>query len=91
MGGFKLNDHPWGGYGYFLESHNKNGLKHYENNLKQLKTASINIPWAYIQEGLLSGGFLRLRFGGLIFGRAYFFFVGGGGGLLSEFYSRSNA
>ena len=21
-GGFKLNDHPWGGYGYFLESHN---------------------------------------------------------------------
>ena len=20
-GGFKLNDHPWGGYGYFLESH----------------------------------------------------------------------
>ena len=28
-------------------------------------------------EGLLSEGFLRLRFGGLIFGRAYF---GGGGG-----------
>ena len=22
-GGFKLNDHPWGGYGYFRESHNK--------------------------------------------------------------------
>ena len=28
---------------------------------------------------------MRLRFGGLIFGRAYFFFLGGGG-LLSEFY-----
>ena len=23
-GGFKLNDHPWGGYGYFLESHIRN-------------------------------------------------------------------
>jgi len=20
-GGLKLNDHPWGGYGYFLETH----------------------------------------------------------------------
>ena len=29
-------------------------------------------PWAYIREGLLSEGYLRLRFGGLIFGRAYF-------------------
>ena len=36
------------------------------------KTASTNSPWAYIWEGLLSEGFLRLRFGGLIFGRAYF-------------------
>ena len=33
-------------------------------------------PWAYIREGLLSEGFLCLRCGGLIFGRAYF---GGGG------------
>ena len=31
---------------------------------------------------------MHLRFGGLIFGRAFFFFFleGGGGGLLSEFY-----
>ena len=35
----------------------------------------------YIREGLLSEGFLRLSFGGLIFGTAsLFFFVGGGGG-----------
>ena len=27
-------------------------------------------------------GYLHLRFGGLIFGRAYFFFGGGGGGLI---------
>ena len=38
-----------------------------------IKTASTNSPWAYIREGLLSEGYLRLRFGGLIFGRAYFF------------------
>ena len=47
---------------------------------KQLKTANSNSPWAYIREGLLSEGYLRLRFGGLIFGRAIFFFCGGGGG-----------
>ena len=40
-----------------------------------------NSPWAYIREGLLSEGYLCLRFGGLIFGRAYFW-----EGLLSEFY-----
>ena len=58
----------------------KSGLKHfYENNLKQFKTASTNRPWAYIREGLLLEG-LCLRFGGLIFGRAYS--VGGGGGLI---------
>ena len=50
-----------------------------------------NSRWAYIRERLLSEGYLRLRFEGLIFGRAYyyFFFLGGGGrggGLLSEFY-----
>ena len=44
------------------------------------KIASTNSPWAYIWEGLLSEGFLRLRFGGLIFGRAYIW-----EGLLSEF------
>ena len=36
-----------------------------------IKTASTNTPWAYIREGLL---YLRLRFWGLIFGRAYFLF-----------------
>ena len=46
-----------------------------------IKTSSTNSPWAYIWEDLLSEGFVRLRFGGLIFGRAYFF-----GGLLLEFY-----
>ena len=51
-----------------------------KNSLKQLKTASTNSPWAYIQEGLLLEGFLRLRFRGLIFGRAYFWRR-----LLSEF------
>ena len=49
-----------------------------------IKTASTNSPWAYIREGLLLQGYLRLRFGGLIFGRASFFW--GEGGLLSEFY-----
>ena len=48
------------------------------------KTASTNSPWTYIWEGLLSKRFLLLRFGGIIFWRAYFFFfffggVGGGG------------
>ena len=47
------------------------------------KTASTNSPWAYIREGLLSEGFLRLRFGGFIFGRAYFFLGGWGRDLLS--------
>ena len=37
-----------------------------------IKTGSTNGPWAYIREGLLSEGYLRLRFGGLICGRAYF-------------------
>ena len=34
--------------------------------------ANSNSPWVYIREGLLLEGYLRLRFGGLIFGRAYF-------------------
>ena len=42
--------------------------------------------WAYIREGLLSEGYLRLRFGELIFGREglffYFFFWRRGGGLI---------
>ena len=32
----------------------------------------VNSPWAYIREGLLSEGCLHLRFGGLIFGGAYY-------------------
>ena len=46
-----------------------------------IKTANSNSSWAYIWEGLLSEGYLRLKFGGLIFRRAFL-----GGGLLSEFY-----
>ena len=38
-----------------------------------IKTVSTNSPWACIREGLLSAGFVRLIFGGLIFGRAYLF------------------
>ena len=45
---------------------------------KQPKTANTN---SHGRKGLLSDGFLRLRFAGLIFGRAYFWM-----GLLSEFY-----
>ena len=63
--------------------------KHYENSLKQLKTASTNSPWAYIWEGFIIGRIfvseIEVGGGGLIFGRAYFcfcFFWGGGGGLL---------
>ena len=37
-----------------------------------MKTVSTKSPWAYIWEGLLSEGYLRLRCGGLIFRRAYF-------------------
>ena len=44
------------------------------------KTASTNSPWAYVWEGLLSEGFLCLRFEGFIFRGAYFW------GGLSEFY-----
>ena len=53
-----------------------------------MKTASTKSLWAYIREGLVSEGYLRLRFGGLIFASAYFFC--GGGGLLSEFYGMAN-
>ena len=33
---------------------NKNSLKHKDNSLKQLKTASTNSLWGYFREGLLS-------------------------------------
>ena len=50
---------------------NKNSLKHEDTNLNQLKTANPNSLWAYFWEGLLLEGYLCLRFGGFIFGRAY--------------------
>ena len=66
----------------------------HKNATKQPKTANPNSPWAYIQEGLLSAGFLRMRFRELIFGRGYFYFYsfllweeGVGKSLLSKFNS----
>ena len=41
----------------FFVFDNKSSLKHYENSLKQLKTASTNSPWAYIRESLLPEDF----------------------------------
>ena len=52
-------------------------LKHYENGLKQLALTVHGLLFG----SLLSEVFLRLRFGGLIFGRSYFW-----GSLLSELY-----
>ena len=51
----------------------------------RLTLAMEHSRWAYFGEGLLSEGYLRLRIGGLIFGRVYFW-----RGLLSEFYGISN-
>ena len=54
--------------------------KHYENSLKQLKTASTNSPWAYIWEGFIIGRIFVSEIevgGGLIF--VFVFFLGGGG------------
>ena len=56
-------------------------FKHGDNSLKHLKTSNPDSPWAYIREGLLSEGYLRLRFweagrglfsGELSFERAYY-------------------
>ena len=56
-----------------MEGHVIGGNFAFQNGLGlTIKTANYNSPWAYIQEGLLSEGYLRLRFGGLIFGRAYY-------------------
>ena len=56
---------------------NNNSLKHYENSLKQLKTANTNSPWACIL-----GAYYRKDFASEIWegvgGRG-----GGGGGLFS--------
>ena len=65
----------------FLEGLIIGGNFAFQNGLDlTMKTVSTNSPWAYIWEGLLSEGYLRLRFGGLIFGRTYFGGGGGGGG-----------
>ena len=48
----------------------------YENKLRQLQAARTNSPMGlYIRGSLLSEGFLRLRFGGFIFRKAYFLFL----------------
>ena len=52
---------------------NKNNEKHKDDNLNQCKTANPNRSWAYIWEGLLSEGYLRLRFGGTFFREGSFF------------------
>ena len=75
--GLFLGELIFGGTYYWVGLDNKNSLKHKDNSLKQLKTASPNSPWANIWEGLLSEGHFCLRFGGLVFWR----------GLLSEFCS----
>ena len=99
-----MNEHSFGngnsvwnfafqnGFGLYLSIKTaKNTTKTALNSSKQLTATG---PWAYIREGLLSEGYLRLRFWGLNFGKAYlfihlciylfisfsFFFLGGGGG-----------
>ena len=73
--------------GLFSEGLNIGGNFAFQNGLDfSVKTAtcSTNSLLGYIQEGLLSEGYLLMRFGGgggLIFRRAYFC-----GGLLSECY-----
>ena len=57
----------------------KNSVKHYENSLKQLALTVHGLIFGRAYESEIWGG--RLRFGGLIFGRACFW-----EGLLSEFY-----
>ena len=60
---------------YWMEFVFQNGLG------LTIKTVNSNSPRAYVLEGLLSEGYLRLRFEGLIFARAWFW-----EGLLPEFY-----
>ena len=56
---------------------NKNGVKHCANSLKQL---ALTVHGIIFGRAYYRKVFVRLRFVGLIFGRAYFFFFGGGGG-----------
>ena len=72
MLGLFLGEFIFGGAYYWREFWVQNGLD------LTIKTASINSPWDYIREGLLSEEYLRLRFGGLMFGRAYFCLGRGG-------------
>ena len=62
---------------------NKDSLKHYENTPKQLKTASTNSLWAYIQEGLLWEGFFASDIWGAHFREGLF--LGGGGAYFWNF------
>ena len=60
------------------------GGAYYRNEFRASKLVGFddkNMPWAYIREGLLSGGYLRLRFGGTICRKCFC-----SGCLLSEFY-----
>ena len=66
---------------------NENSLKYYENNLKQLKTASTNSPWAYFREGLFIYYLFIYSF---VLLYCYLGGEGGSGGLLSEFYGIRN-
>ena len=74
-------------WAYFRESLFSEGLIiggnfAFQNELGlTIKTVNSNSPWAHIRECLLSEGDLHLKFGGLIYKRAYFW-----EGLLLEFY-----
>ena len=58
-------------WAYFLGSLFSEGLI-IGGNLAFQNGLDPDSPWAYIREGLLPEGYLRLRFGGLIFGGAYY-------------------
>ena len=64
--GLFLGELIFGGAYYWRDFAFQNGLD------LTMKTTSTNSPWAYVREGLLLEGYLRLKFRGLIFRRAYF-------------------
>ena len=43
VGGLKLNDHPWGGYGYFLETHNVKKKTCREENMDERHNQSFTV------------------------------------------------
>ena len=74
---------------------NKNSLKHYENSLKRLKTASNYSPRVYIKEGLhcIIGRIFASQIWGACFWEGLiFFYWEGGGGLIIRIlrYSRKH-